>query len=248
VSEQVTGALADWARAAGPRTAASVYAALREAVLLLPTRAVLVSDQVVAATGLTAEKEAELSLLTVTLADGRTVLPVFTSAEALRRWRIDARPVPAAVRDICRSVLDEGWAGLVVDPGAHDFVVPATVTAALAAGFLPVAGDEALSVGAMDATTVLPVAVVEASDLVLAALRRAVAREPAVAAAWLLQSDPEVTLGLRLKVPVDPAGLATITGRIGRRLGDQGLAVAVLDDALAAEAAGRCPQVWPDAD
>jgi hypothetical protein len=247
MSEPVDVALAAWASDPGARNTASVYAGLVDAVVLLPTRAALVSEQVLEATGLRAEKEAELSLVTVTLGDGRTVLPVFTSPEALRHWRIDARPVRAPVRDVCRSVLDEGWAGLVVDPGTHDFVVPPSATTALAGGFLPVAGDEALSVGELDGDGVLPVLPVTAPAAVLAALRRAVAREPAVAAAWLLRVDPELRLGLQLKVPVEAPGLATITARVGRRLGDQGLSVVVLDDGLAAAASVRCPQVWPDA-
>jgi hypothetical protein len=178
-----------------------------DAVVLVPVRAVALADTVAERTGLPAEREAELSLLTVTLADGRQVLPVFTGADELRRWRLEARPVQASLRSACQAVLDEGWSGLVVDPGTHGFAVGAAVAAALAGGALPVAGarDE-------------PAA---GTAGVASALRRGVAREPAVRAAWLLDAEP-VTVALLLKVPLDDEAVAIIADRLGRRLSPSG--------------------------
>lgn len=223
-------ALEAWSRQPTDATLAGVHAALVDATVLLPVRAVAVAETVAERTGLPAEREAELSLLTVTLAGGRRVLPVFTGTDDLRRWRLEARPVQAPLRSACRAVLDEGWSGLVVDPATHGFVVASAVAAALAEGALPVLGPgtgEPLRSG---------------TDLA-DALRRGVAREPTVAAAWLLATEP-VTLGLRLKVPLDDRALATIAGRLGRRLDPSGLVRPLLQvlDPADEPAEGR---LWP---
>ncbi|PRX98459.1 SseB family protein [Allonocardiopsis opalescens] len=50
----------------------------------------------------------------LTGAGGRQAVPAFGSAEAVRRWRADARPVPAAAADVCRSAREAG-AAVVID-------------------------------------------------------------------------------------------------------------------------------------
>lgn len=216
MADELGAALEAWSRREDETTLARVHAALLDATVLLPVRTVALAEGPAARTGLPSEREAELSLLTVTLADGRRVLPVFTGTDDLRRWRIEARPVQASMRSACRAALDEGWSGLVVDVATHGFVVGPAVVAALAEGALPVLGPGATPGGRQE---------------MVALLRRAVAREPAVSAAWLLETDPP-TVALQLKVPLDAQGLSTITQRLNRRLvtaGDAILRVSVVD-------------------
>lgn len=243
-------ALAAWSAAPAPAAAAAVYAALADATLLLAVRASVVAESVALATGLPADKEAELAILTVTLADGRTVLPAFSSADLMRRWRLEARPVRSSTPDTCRAVLDEGWAGVVLDPGTADFTVGLPEVRALVEGFVPVAGAASVSVGSLSAPDLLPRAPVVVSRELMAELRRALAREPVVAAGWLLRGPPDVVIGLALRTPLDPAGLATIGGRLAGRLAGpagvaQALAVAALDDRTAEQAELRCVRLWP---
>jgi hypothetical protein len=61
------------------------------------------------------EKESDMALPTLIGQDGRRGVLGFTSAETLRRWRPDARPVAVRARDACRAVLDESADALVVD-------------------------------------------------------------------------------------------------------------------------------------
>ncbi len=61
-------------------------------------------------------------------------LPVFTSAEAMNRWRSDVRPVPVspqrAAQVACLST-DQLW---VLDPGSRDLRLPRPAVVALAGG------------------------------------------------------------------------------------------------------------------
>ena len=59
---------------------------------------------------------AEMALVTVTGGDGRRALPVFSSPDALARWRADARPVPVQARRAALSAVAEGCELLLVDP------------------------------------------------------------------------------------------------------------------------------------
>ncbi|MDX6253701.1 MAG: hypothetical protein QOJ11_35 [Frankiales bacterium] len=245
MSEALAIALGAWAADPGRGTLAEAYAALLDGTVLLPVRATAVGDQVPQRTGLRAEAEAELAVLTVTLDGGRQVLPAFSTAGAMRRWRIEARPVQSSVRAACRAALDEGWTGLVVDPGSHDFVLGPAAVRALAEGFLPVAGDETVSVGTLAGADLLPASPPGAPASITAALRRGLAREPAVAAAWLLRGQPDLQVGVALRVPLDPAGLATVAARLAGRLAAASLSLAALDESTAEAAAQSCPRLWP---
>lgn len=243
---ELAEALAAWVDRRTPALVAQVYTALVDGELLLPVRARVVSERVMPS-GLHAENEAELDLVAVDLSGGRRVLPAFTDADLMRRWRLDARPVRSAVRDACRAVVDEGWTGLVLDPGTYDFVLTTSAVRALADGFVPVAGDEGVWVGERAGTALVPEASVEATPELVAALRRALVREPVVGEAWLLGPGPEV--GLVLRVPVGAAGLATVAQRVGARLaglpGADRLALAALDPTTAAAVARRGLRLFP---
>ncbi|MDO5633924.1 MAG: SseB family protein [Micrococcus sp.] len=79
------------------------------------------------------DKQADVALVTVQAADGRTALPVFTSVPHLTAWNPDARPVAVWAPRACLSAVDEGCELVVVDPGAeHTFCVRRPAVWALA--------------------------------------------------------------------------------------------------------------------
>lgn len=217
-------ALGQCERWPGTSSEAGVFAALADAMVLVPVVSTLVSDGVDPGTGLRVEREAELALVTVETRSGRA-LPVFTSVGALRRWRLEARPVRLPAPAVCRAVLDEGWHAVVVDPPRPGFAVSGAALSALAAGFLPVAGQEELATRVIADQPVLSAAELDPAEV--AALRRALGTEPLVAAAYLVASvsDDEPggvpVLALELKAPVDAAGLATIARRLLARTRDR---------------------------
>ncbi|NYF14675.1 hypothetical protein HDC34_003002 [Pseudoclavibacter sp. JAI123] len=108
------------AREAGPD---AVVDALRQARVLIPLVAKL-GEAGVNEQGATVDKSADLSIVTVAGPDGRTVLPVFTSADAMKRWNPTARPVPALMQRAAISAAAEGSDLIVVDATSDtEFVV-----------------------------------------------------------------------------------------------------------------------------
>lgn len=74
--------------------------------------------------GLTVDTSQELSIVTVEGPDGRRVLPVFSSVEAMSRWNPLARPVPADGVRVALAAADDGTDLVVLDPGsAAEFVL-----------------------------------------------------------------------------------------------------------------------------
>ncbi|HET6672752.1 MAG TPA: SseB family protein [Agromyces sp.] len=74
--------------------------------------------------GLAVDKSQELSIVTVEGPDGRRVLPVFSSVEAMSRWNPEARPVPADGVRVALAAADEGTDLIVLDPGSDsEFVL-----------------------------------------------------------------------------------------------------------------------------
>lgn len=116
----------------GDQTA--VIDAYRSARLLIPLVAEK-GDHGVGAHGLTVDKTQELSIVTVAAPDGRRVLPVFTSVEAMGRWDASARPVPAdGVRTAVAASADDTDL-IVVDPGSPtEFVIRRPAVWAIAQG------------------------------------------------------------------------------------------------------------------
>ncbi|MDJ1115045.1 SseB family protein [Microbacterium dauci] len=107
----------------GSGSAASVIDAYRNARLLIPLVAEK-GEEGVGPTGLTVDKTQELSIVTVAAPDGRRVLPVFTSVQAMQRWDAAARPVPAdGVRTALSAVADDTEL-IVIDPASEtEFVI-----------------------------------------------------------------------------------------------------------------------------
>ncbi|MFC4009800.1 SseB family protein [Nonomuraea purpurea] len=127
----VTAALA--AYEAGTAEAADVLNALSGARLLVPVVALLTESEV-GAGGLRQEKESEMALPKLVGQDGRQAVLAFTGAQALARWRPDARPIQATTLQVCQAAVQERAAAVVVDvAGPVQFVIEGQVLEALAA-------------------------------------------------------------------------------------------------------------------
>jgi hypothetical protein len=123
--------------AAGRADVADVVAALAGVRVLAPVLAELEASETVVHEGHehTVDKEASAGIVALQAPDGRTALPVFTSVDAMRAWRPDARPVPTDVPRAALSAVSEGWELVVVDPGGPVTVlVPRPAVWALAQG------------------------------------------------------------------------------------------------------------------
>jgi len=121
---------------------AEVVAALAGARLMVPVVAVL-GEGVDAAHG-TADKQADMALVTLTGPDGQRALPVFSSLKSLQEWDSTARPVPVQCRRAAVSAVAEGCEAMVVDPaGPVPFVVSRAALWAIGQGrrWVPAARD-----------------------------------------------------------------------------------------------------------
>ncbi len=120
------------ARASGDQ--AAVVDAYRSARLLIPLVAEK-GDHGIGAHGLEVDKTQELSIVTVAAPDGRRVLPVFTSVEAMGRWDAAARPVPADGARTALAAAADDTELIVIDPGsATEFVMRRPAVWAIAQG------------------------------------------------------------------------------------------------------------------
>lgn len=77
----------------------------------------------------------ELSLVTVSAPDGRRVLPVFTSTEAMAAWNPVARPIPASARRAALAAAGEDTPLMVLDATSDtEFVFRRPMLRAIAEG------------------------------------------------------------------------------------------------------------------
>ncbi|MEU3223751.1 SseB family protein [Streptomyces sp. NPDC006976] len=188
----LAGALAAWAE---DRTAvAPVLEALRGARLLVPVVAVL-GEVEEDERGLRREKTSDMAVPTLQ-AGGRRALPAFTSTASLARWDPRARPVAVPLHQALQAAAHEKADTVVLDlagPVAFELTGPALL--ALAEG--------RTSANPLD------------DPAVTAAVRDAVAAEPAVLSAHLGPGSADGTLALVLAAGTDPAEAA---GRVARAL------------------------------
>ncbi|MCH8561767.1 SseB family protein [Nesterenkonia sp. YGD6] len=94
------------------------------------------------------DKQADITLISVTSRDGRQTMPVFTSVQALTAWHDKARPVAAETERIMLAALAEGAELAVLDPGAElTFVLrrPAVEALAQATRWVPSYQDPELA-------------------------------------------------------------------------------------------------------
>jgi len=130
-----------------PAAEGGVLAALTYARVLVPVVAVLgtVDDS----GPVRADKSADMAVVTLVGDGGRRALPVFSSAEALARWRGDARPVPVDGRRAALAAGGEGAQALLLDAaGPVPYVLEGRAALeALARGQLavPAYADDALA-------------------------------------------------------------------------------------------------------
>ena len=195
------------ALAAGDR--AEVLAALADARVFATITATATGEET-GAHGLRQESSAEMAVVLLQAPDGRRALPVFSDLGALKRWRLDGRPVPLTGPQACQAALDEGADAVVVDPAGPAFEVRELT--ALAQGFVPVPGADVATRRA-DTSLGTPTAVPHG---LVDALRRALKGE-AVAEARLLQGPDGLVLGV--VSDLDPAALAGLAQRLVGRLG-----------------------------
>jgi hypothetical protein len=191
--------------------AAEVLAALAGARVFAGIAATSTAEHVTEH-GLRAESTAEMAVLLLAV-DGDRALPVFTSVGALRRWRLDARPVPLTGPQACQAALEEGASAVVVDSAV---TVQGEDLRSLAAGWVPVAGA-ALASRHADTELLHPASQVPAE--LVDALRRALAGE-GLRAARLLEGPDGLVLGVAPRSPLAPAELAALAHRVMTRLGE----------------------------
>lgn len=111
-----------------------VVDAYRAARLLIPLIAEK-GDEGVGPHGLAVDKTQELSIVTVAAPDGRRVLPVFTSVDAMTRWDAAARPVPADGVRTAVAAADDATDLIVIDPGSDtEFILRRPAVWAIAQG------------------------------------------------------------------------------------------------------------------
>jgi hypothetical protein len=186
-----------------------------DARVLAPVTATATGHETAEATGLRAESGAELAVLLIEAADGSRALPVFTDVAALRRWRLDARPVVLTGAEACTAALGQGAQHLVIDPAGAAVVLGPAELRTVAVGWVPVAGT-ALS-SRTGETQLAPPASDPPAGL-LPALRRALRRERLVSAR-LLEGPDGLVLGITGRGPLEPTELAALAHRLMGALG-----------------------------
>ncbi|WP_394215184.1 SseB family protein [Brachybacterium vulturis] len=115
-----------------------LVAVLSGARVLVPIMAVA-TETGTTAHGLTGDNGADMAMVSITAADGTTVLPLFTSVAALSAWRGDARPVPVVAPQAAQAAVQEGCTALLLDPATPSedggpVLLPRSVLWALAQG------------------------------------------------------------------------------------------------------------------
>jgi hypothetical protein len=202
---EALGAAIDRYRA-GDGGQADVVAAFGPSRLLIPLLAELGDGGTeVGAHGRAVDKSQVLSIVTVEGPDGRKVLPVFGSVEAMGRWNPLARPVPADGVRVALAAADDGTELVVLDPGSPtEFVLrrPAVWAVAQQRPWQPPAE----------------------SDAVREAFERTIGGELAVLGVDLVAGDPdarlqgpELVVRLRLVAGLTRSELDATTARLARR-------------------------------
>lgn len=153
--------------------------------------------------GRTVEKTQELSIVTVSAPDGRSVLPVFTSVATLQAWNPAARPIPVPGPQVALAAAQEKTDLIIVDPGnaETEFGIrrPALEAFALGQRVLPAWSDASV----MDAFELSATAETVVRGVVLV---------PGDIEARLVA--PELTVELQLDAGLDRDALDTVLGRL----------------------------------
>jgi hypothetical protein len=186
------------AYAAGQESEHAVLTALARARLLVPVvAAVAAAEDARTQDGrvLRREKTSDMAVPTLTGRDGRRAIIAFTSLDALRKWRPDARPVSAGADQVCQAAAAEAAHALVIDvAGPVPLAVEGARLAAIAAG--------------------TPVPLPAADPDVRLAVEAVVASDPCLAAAWLGPGTggADLTVRIVLAAPAQAAGHGQAAG------------------------------------
>lgn len=125
-SESLRAAVRELRAAAGSGDAERLAAAHAEALFELSGSRVLIpllaeaGDLGLTPEGRTVEKTQELSIVTVAGPDGRRVMPVFSSVDAMRAWNPEARPIPVPMPQAALAAAQEQTDLIIVDPGTSE--------------------------------------------------------------------------------------------------------------------------------
>jgi hypothetical protein len=194
----------------------AVVDAIRGARLLIPLVAHL-GESGVNDRGVTVDKSAELSIVTVAGPDGRNVLPVFASVDAMQHWNPSARPVPADGVRVALAAADEGTDLVVLDPTSP------TECAIRRPALWAIAQSKAWSPSFADPD-------------VLAEFRGSVTDETAVVDVSLRAGDPlallrgpELVVELSLVAGLDQQAIASLLQRLQSRWSESALIAARVD-------------------
>jgi hypothetical protein len=209
------------------RAHAEILAALAGSRVFVAITATSTAEHVESATGLRAESSAEMALVSLVAADGERALPAFADTGALKRWRLDVRPVAVTAPYLAQAALDDG-AAVLLDPAGAGVVIGRQELAALATGYVPVAGT---TLAARRTTDVLTHPVSEPDRRLVRALAAAVRPERPLSAR-LLDGPAGPVLGIAPRQDLDATALAALAQRVMHRLGPalprEGLDVAVV--------------------
>ena len=89
-------------------------------------RALLGARLLVPVVAMTSAGEADMAVPALVNEAGKRALPVFSSYDALRAWREDARPVPMSGARVMAAARAESYDGVVLDiagPHPHTFAI-----------------------------------------------------------------------------------------------------------------------------
>lgn len=201
---------------AGGSSVVEVVDAVRASRLLVPLVAEL-GDAGVGVGGRSPHKSADLAIVTVEGPDGRRVLPVFSSVDAMKLWNPDARPVPSDAVRVALAAASEGTELVVLDPmSATEFAVrrPALWAIAQQRTWVPSFLD----------------------DEVHAAFRVAAEPESSIIAIALDSGDPtgrlagpELVVAITVRAGLDRTQLDALLQRLRARIADHSLIASRVD-------------------
>ena len=216
---------------AGECSLVDVVEVVRDCRFLIPL--VVVAGQTgLTDDGLVVDKTQELSIITVAGPDGRPVLPVFSSVDAMRRWRPDARPVPADAVRVALAAAAEHTDRVVIDARSPEtlLVLPRPAVWAIAQGvpWVPAASDPA----------------------VLEAVARPASKHPEIWAVSLVAGDPlglgeaaEVSVRLGVEPDVLPDRLRSIIESLSAHWAQDPIVAERIDSLSVQPFAGPAPAV-----
>ncbi len=192
------------AYAAGACSERAVLRVVSRSRLLVPVVAVLAEGAEPGAGG--AEKASEMAVPNLVGRDGRLAIPAFTCVDSLARWRPEARPTPAAAREVWRAAAESQCAVVIDIAGPVPLTVDGARLAALADGREAPWPHQ--------------------DQDVLTAVRQATAGQDGIYGAALLPGDDAAGEDLVVELAVTPgpaaAGLARLAGaRLAAALGER---------------------------